>query len=366
MFSSSYTGIGRYTFELVTNLLEIDKINTYILFLNDKEFLDYDFKSNQVEKVFADARHYSLSEQTNFLQVLNKHNLDIMHFTHFNAPLLYNRPSVVTIHDLTLHFFPGKKMKSFAHRLGYYLTIKNIVKKAKRIITVSNHTKKDLIEVLKVNQKKIDVIYEGVSKDFNHVTDEKSIQLTKEKYKITKPFLIYTGVWRDHKNVKGLIKAFNILKKQLNQDLQLVITGKHDPIYAPEIFAITKELKLEPDIIFPGLVPEADLVNLMSSAEVFVFPSFYEGFGLPPLEAMQCQTPVAASNVSSMPEICGQNNAIFFDPYSPEDMAEKINQILKDPELRAKLVKNGLNHLQSFSWRKMAEATLATYKKANE
>lgn len=368
IFSSEFTGIGRYTHELVTGIIRLNnslpKPHELVLFFNEPQYLNFTSTktaARHVKKVLVNAKHYSLAEQTKFLTKLNQENLDIVHFPHFNVPILYLRPFTVTIHDLTLSIFPGQKMTKWYHRLGYQLTIKNAVKKTKKVIAVSNNTKNDIQKFLKIPPEKIAVIYNGVSPDFKSLKNspdaQKSIKSTLQKFKIIKPFLLYTGVWRNHKNLPKLLHAFHILKTQKNlKNLQMVITGKEDTHY-PEVKNTIKKLKLQNDVILPGLVDEKDLINLYNAASIFVFPSLYEGFGLPPLEAMACGTPVAASNTSSIPEICGKENAIFFDPENINDIAEKIAMLYKDTDLQAKLVKQGLAHAATFSLAKTAEKT---------
>lgn len=352
MYSTRFTGIGRYVFELTRNLFEIDKKNEYYLFFNKPEYSSFTPPNNRVHKILVDAPHYSFKEQTKFLRILNSNKLDLMHFTHFNAPLLYNRPSIVTIHDLTLSFFPGKKMTSFLHRLGYHLTIKNAVKKAAKVIAVSKNTKKDLSKLLGTPEQKIEVIYEGVDQNFKK---------SKSASPYNSPYLLYTGVWRSHKNLTNLIKAFHILKTEYDYPGYLVITGRHDPVYAKDILGETISLKLDNDVIFTGMVSEEKLINLYCNAQAYVFPSLYEGFGLSPLEAMQCGTPVAASNSSCIPEVCGKDNALFFDPKDPRDIAEKVYRITSEKTLREKLIANGLKHVKTFSWGKMAQHTHKLY-----
>lgn len=283
-----------------------------------------------------------------------------MHFTHFNSPLFYFGKQIVTIHDLTLSYFPGKKMNSFLYRLAYNLSIWAVTKKAVKIIAISENTKKDLMKLLKIPEKKIELIYEGASDTFYKITDQTILSKTKTKYYLTKPFLLYAGVWRSHKNVEGLIHAFKILKDQYKMDADLVITGKQDPLYH-EIPDTIKNLHLENDVKLVGLVPEQDLVALFNLAKIYVFPSFYEGFGLPALEAFSVDLPVVSSNTSCLPEVCGENNAIFFDPYNHEDMARKIYSVYSSPVLQEKLKKNGKERLKDFSWEKMAKETLDLY-----
>ncbi|MBD3270298.1 glycosyltransferase [Candidatus Peregrinibacteria bacterium] len=361
MFSSSFTGIGRYVYELVEHLQKIDQKNQYYLFFNDPEFSKYKTKNKNFHKVKVNAKHYSITEQTKYLFILNKYKLDLMHFTHFNAPIFYRRKSMVTIHDLTLHFFPGKKMTSFIHRIAYGFTIKQSVRKASKIISVSEHTAKDLQKILKVDPKKIQVVLEGVAKEFKRLTDQELVDKTLEKYKINRPFLLYTGVWRNHKNLKGLISAFEIIRNDYYIDIQLVITGKKDNVYATEIFREAEKEMKKNNIVFTDLVSEEELLHLLNGAKVYVFPSFYEGFGLPPLEAMACGTPVIASNTSSIPEACGEA-AVYFDPYDDKNMAKQIVSVVNNPILYEKLSEKGLEHVKKYSWNEMTESTNQIYR----
>lgn len=361
MYSSKFTGIGRYVFELVDHVSKYDNDNEYVLFFNNPEYKTFNPPHTSIKKVLADVPIYSLQEQTKLLSLLNKEKLDLMHFTHFNAPLLYFRPSVVTIHDLTLSFYPGKKKHSWLHRLGYHVTLRSTVKKAKHVITISQNSKKDLMSLLRTPEKKITVIPQGVGEEFKPVTDTKRIKATLKKYDIKKPFLLYTGVWRSHKNIPTLVKAFHLLRKTFNiDDLRLVITGKDDPFY-PEVRQTATSLHEDKHVLFPGLVSEQELLDLYTAATIYVFPSLYEGFGLPPLEAMACKTPVAASEVSSIPEVCGKGNAVYFDPKDSQDMAHKIYALLKNNSLQHDLVHKGLQRVKQFTWSSMAQSTLTVY-----
>jgi len=362
MYSTSFTGIGRYVFELVKQLIKIDKKNEYVLFMNKPHYDEFDPPNKRVSKVLVNAKHYSIAEQTRFLWKIRRNKIDLMHFTHFNAPVLYRGKSVVTIHDLTLSFFPGKKMNSWSHRKAYEFVLNRAVKNASRIICVSGHTKKDLLNVTGVDSARAEIIYEGVDEQFKPRPDKAAIKDMIKKYGITRDYLLYTGVWRSHKNVVNLIRSFALLKED-GFEPQLVITGEEDPYY-PEVKRTVKELGLEHDVIFPGMVPEDELVALYQAAHIYAFPSLYEGFGLPPLEAMRCGTPVAASSSSCIPEICGEGNAVYFDPLDPEDMSNQIRKLWNNEELRKEVRDRGLRHSKKFSWEKMAEETLEVYKEA--
>ncbi|KKT72776.1 MAG: mannosyltransferase B-like protein [Candidatus Peregrinibacteria bacterium GW2011_GWA2_44_7] len=362
MYSSQFTGIGRYVYELTEHLFKMDPRNDYVLFMNDPEYSAFTPPRAGVKKVLVNARHYSFAEQFHFWRILQKEKLDLMHFTHFNTPLLYRSRSLVTIHDLTLSLFPGKKMTSWIHRLAYNMVIHDSVRKVARVIAVSKNTKMDLERLLHANLKKIRVIYEGVNPQFKPTQDNALVDRVLKKYRIQRPFLLYTGVWRNHKNLVRLLEAIQILRERHGFKGQLVMTGREDPFY-PEISSTIKKLGLEKNIIKTGLVSEEELVVLYGTARLYVLTSLYEGFGLPPLEAMACGTPVAVSRVSCLPEICGEDNAVFFDPILPESIAEGLHALWSNDELHHRLSRRGLAWVKQFSWEQMAKETLNVYDK---
>lgn len=359
LFSSRFTGIGRYTHELVDQIMRLNKEEGYpheiVLFFNDPVYTHYKTTKN-VTKVRVNARHYSFAEQFRFPKIIRRHRPDLMFFPHFNVPVFYRKPYIVTIHDLTLTLFPGRKMTSWYHRLAYNITIKNAVRTAKKIIAVSNHTKEDICHFLKTDPAKIEVIYNGIGPEFTLLQNTSKFAKTLRKLGINKQFLLYTGVWRSHKNLPTLLHAFHILKTRENFDFQLVLTGNPDPHY-PEVRDAIKKFDLQKDVITPGLVTEKELIYLYNAAFIYVYPSLYEGFGLPPLESMKSGTPVVASSTSSIPEVVGEENALFFDPLNPEEMARKIVELHNDVNLQAELIDKGLTRASKFNWKKTAKKT---------
>lgn len=362
MYGPSFTGIGRYTYELIRHMAVLDRANEYVVFLRKDAFEAFEPPAPNFRKVLADYPHYSLAEQIGFLRILNRERLDLMHFCHFNAPIFYRGPSVVTIHDLTLSYFPGKKMTSWIRRLAYQIVLWAITRKARRIIAVSQNTKDDLVRLLSVPESKIRVVYHGISPEFSKPS---SISLGElgARFGLNKPYFLYTGVWRDHKNVVGLLQAFRGLLDALGPNTQLAITGRPNPNY-PEVPDTLQTLGLSVDAVLTGLVSEEELRSLYQHALAYVFPSFYEGFGFPPLEAMASGVPVAASNTSSIPEICGEGNALYFDPRNPDEIREAMRKLATDPELRKTLSERGREHARRFDWGQMAKATLDVYDEA--
>jgi glycosyltransferase involved in cell wall biosynthesis len=360
-YRKSTGGIGRYTRALLLELSKIDHNNQYTIFLTPNDKLEYNIKAKNFIPQIVDIKHYSVAEQTKFLKILNRGDFDLVHFTNFNHPILYKKKFIATIHDLTLMLYPGGK-HSLAKKIGFKLVISKAVKKAVKIISVSEATKKDLINVFKADTKKIKVIYEGIDESYKMKKQElrtKNENILK-KYNITKPYLLFISQWRPHKGIVQLVESFEILKKKFKISHQLVIVGKSIPGF-PEISYTIHHTPYTKDIVTPGFVAEEDLPILYQNADVFVFPSHYEGFGLPPLEAMACGTSVAASNVSCIPEILG-SAAIYFDPYSPEKIAEAIYKILHSLSLKKTLIGRGLAQAEKYSWTKMAKETLDLYR----
>lgn len=363
MYGARQTGIGNYIKHLIEYLAKLDKKNEYTIFLLKSEFEKFKFPASNFKKQKVSAHWYSWREQFILPFEFKKAKVDLMHFPHFNRPILYPTRNVVTIHDLTPKFFPGHKMNSPIRKAGFWLTFSQAVKKTKKIIAVSEATKKDIIKYFQVAPEKITVIYEGVDENANNEGDIGQCRLRlKEKYNITKPFILYVGVWRNHKNMVGLIKAFNTLLRKYQLDYQLVLTGEEN-LYYPEIRKTWENLGLEKNIIRPGFVSKEELTCLYNEASLCVIPSFYEGFGLVGLEAMARGIPVASSNIAGLTEILGEA-AVFFDPYSIDEMARKMAQILLNDGLRKKMINKGFEQIKKYSWEKMAKETLEVYKEA--
>lgn len=365
LYSPKFTGIGRYVFELVQQLVRQDRENHYILYFNQPEFDAFQVPNERWQKKLVNIRHYSMDEQTRFAWFLNHEPVDLIHFPHFNAPVLCKKPFVVTIHDLTLHYYPYKSYtprwtpKKALEIFVYRQLMGRIARKAQHIIAVSENTKNDLVREYQLSSEKISTVYEGVPEHFQKAS-EAEIQAVLGKFAIRKPYLLYTGVWRSHKNLLRLLEAFKRITDS-GQDVQLVLTGKKDPVY-PEIPEAIKRFSLQERVVLTGFVDDTDLIALMSGATVYVFPSLYEGFGLPPLEAMQLGVPVACSHISSLPEVCG-DAAMYFDPKNVQEMADKVLFLLKNQQVRQEYIEKGKKNVERFSWSQMASQILDIYRK---
>lgn len=357
MYGKISRGIGRYLEEYLRELEKIDHENEYFIFLYSKNFDDYHPQNPNFKKVLAPWIWYSLAEQIKFPKLLKKYNLDLVHFPHFNVPYFYNRPYVLTIHDLILWFDNQKPattlgpVKYFFKKIAYKFIIKNAIKKAKKIIAISEYTKKDISKIMPEVSEKIDVVYEGVSyQDLECKIDDKSLKI---RYNIGKSFIFYVGAAYPHKCLSFLVDNWTFIKEHF--DYQLLFVGKKDEFYR-KIETEIKEKNLENDILLLGYVDDHDLACLFTYAEAFIFPSRYEGFGLPPLEALAKHCPVLASNKTCIPEVLG-DKAVYFE-YTQESLFDAIKNI---PKAKMKL-ENIDEWLKKYSWKKMAEEILKIYK----
>lgn len=367
-------GIARYTEELVRHLAEIDFVNDYFLVCHIRASSTLRQAQGKVQNskfriVETNIDYYSWAEQTKFIWELVRLKLDVMHFPSFNAPIFYPGKFVVTIHDMIHHFFPGKKKARLVHRAAYRAVMRSAIAGSRKIIAVSESTKRDILENYQVPEEKIAVIYEGVGEGFFAADIADKLVLDRDrgsasyrtKFHITKPYLLFVGVWRQYKNLPRLAAAFDILHERHGRDLQLVLAGKIDPFYS-EVYEGVMKASHRVDILAPGRVTDEELRALYHGASLFVLPSLVEGFGLIGVEAQAMGVPVAVSDIPVLREVLG-DGALYFDPQSEEDMAAKMNMVLSDKHLQHKLTTAGKLNVKRFDWRKCAEATLKIYGK---
>jgi glycosyltransferase involved in cell wall biosynthesis len=364
-YRSSTGGIGRYARGLVKELSKIDDENEYTVIISRDDLPEFDIKKDNFKPLVVDFIHYTIAEQTKFLKLLNDHRFDLVHFTNFNHPILYNGKFVITVHDLTLMLFPYGRQKSSIKQFAFRAVMKNAINHAEKIISISKATENDLVKYLSADTKKIDVIYEGIDSSYaqNLKIKTQSLELRK-KYNLQNPYILFVSQWRPHKGLPDLVKAFEILKEKYNVEQDLVIVGKPNKEF-PDVIDAINNSKFAKNIVKPGFIDEADLPLIYQNADLFVFPSHYEGFGLPPLEAMASGIPVVASNISCMPEILG-DAAEYFDPNNSADIAEKIYGVLSMKDKQKSMINKGFDQIKKYSWHKMAEETLRVYQEATK
>ncbi len=350
MWGAGFTGIGNYVREISQRLFLLEPNKTFVLFVSSQQAKIISVPAN-VKIVIADEPIYSIAEQTSFRKKLLQEKGDMTWFPHFNVPLFFNRPFVATIHDLTIITYPGKKMSRFWHKIAYSLVLRHALKKAKKIITVSQYTKKEVLAYQKMNPEHIFSIWNGVDQGRYSNPSMEKIQHFRKEFSL--PFFLITGVWREHKNIPNAIRAFDLYRKHGGKG-SLVITGRPDPFY-PEVRDLAESSDFSRDIHLTGFLPEDDMPSLFSAADVLLFPSLAEGFGLPAVEAMAAGTPVITSNRSCLPEICS-NAALYFDPFQPEDIALKMIDALEE-KIISKIVPEGKKRSKIFSWDTAAKKT---------
>ncbi len=358
-------GLGRYTQKLIENLEKLDTENEYFIFLKEENYPDYKPGNKHFHKVRANFGWYTLSEQLRFPPLLNKYKLDLVHFPHFNVPFFYRKKFVVTIHDLILLHFPTVRSTTlnpiiyWLKFLGYKIVIYSAIFRSKKIIAVSKFTKKDILENFKnVRPDKITVTYEACE-DYCILSPKKETDVLK-RYGIIKPYILYVGNAYPHKNLERLVLAFAEIYK-IKHDLNLVFVGKADYFYE----GLKKFIEEEKicNIHFADYVPDYDLDTVFHNAELYVWPSLYEGFGLPPLEAMAKGTPVVSSDHPCMREIL-EDSVYYFDAEKEKDIAAAIEKVLEDEDLKNRLRLKGYEQIKKYDWKNTAEKTLAIYEKA--
>jgi len=347
----SSAGISVYTRNLVENILKLDKKNEYVLIHHKKSDDDLYKKTKQLIiplKNIPLGREYRKVVQ--MPKILKKQNFDLIHETAQMGPFFFknNFKKIVTVHDLApLKFF--KTIQGLAPYLHHRLGLKSVLKNVDKIIAVSESTKNDIINLLKINKNKIHRIYEG-----NKQIKQSSNQDIFKKYNIKTPYLLFIGTLEPRKNIVNIIKGFS-----KTNNLQLVIAGKKGWKYK-EIFNTVKKLKLQDRVKFIGFAANQDIPNLYKNAVAFIFASVYEGFGLPVLEAMSYGCPVVTSKTSSLPEVAG-DAAILVDPFNISEIAEAIETATKDENKRKEMIEKGFKQSKKFSWEKAARETIKLY-----
>lgn len=354
-----WTGIGRYIRNIVREFKKYSHGHEFTLLVPEGREAEVAHEMGDgFTYIGVEPSYYSLKEQTRFLYQLNKLDVDLVHFTHFNVPLLYRKPYVVTIHDITRLIFPGQKRQSLVQQIGYEVIFAHAIRRARAVIAVSGTTLHDMQRLPIAIPASTSVIYEGVDPEFLVPVVPSMRQKLQLLLGSDKPYLLYVGVWMSHKNLLRLLQAFQTVRMQY-PDMQLVITGKPVPGYS-NVIQYVREHHLEHSVLFPGFVLGSLLPALYAQASAFVFPSLYEGFGLPALEAAACGTPVVTSNVSSIPELLG-DAACYVNPESVQDIARGIIRVLADPSYAGNLVAKGLIQSRIYNWEDTAKAHMSVY-----
>jgi glycosyltransferase involved in cell wall biosynthesis len=347
------TGIGRYIRSLLKYLLLLDKDNQYCLFVGPRENNQFPFKQGNIRKIVDSAGKYSVREHISLSWKAYRYGIDLFHAPHYVLPLALPCKSVVTIHDLIHLIYPLPLPLNIAYLYARFI-MAGAIKKARIVLTGSVHTKNDLMRFFPTYCSKIRVIPYGVGEEFV-LMDRQTIEDFIIRKGIPRNFFLYVGDRKPHKNLSTLIDAFSTVVQKV--DCYLIIAGEPP---GQQDMLLNKLLHhgINHRVIFSGHIPDPELPCLYNSARALVFPSLYEGFGFPPLEAMACGTPVICSHTSSLPEIVG-DNAILLPPKEVDLWAEAMYNVFTDKELEQELRKKGIRRAGLFSWQ---ETALQTYK----
>jgi glycosyltransferase involved in cell wall biosynthesis len=352
-------GISQYILQLIQTLREGDAKNQYHLFSSRKGSEDYrpDGSSNFFQHPVWTPSHNRLERWALGIEVA-PYRLDVFHSPDFIPPGFGARRRLITIHDLNFLLFP-EYVNPESHRY-YTQQIKWAVQEADHISADSHQTRLDLIELLKVSADKVTTVHLAAKPLFTRVQSRPAIISTLEKYNIPAGFILFVGTLTPRKNVRTLILAYNKMLQESGIDVPLILIGSKGWQYE-NLASTIEELRLSKKIQILDNVTDEELARLYSSAGAFALPSYYEGFGLPPLEAMQCGCPVIVSDRGSLPEIVGEAG-IILDPDAVDDWAESLVAVLASQEVRENLIRAGNSQAKKFSWQKTAKATLELYK----
>ncbi len=340
-------GIGTYIRNLLRQLARIDRTSEFVLFCRPQDVTALASLGENFRPVAEAAGNYSVAEQLRIPLALKRHGVTLFHAPHYVLPPLVPCQSVVTIHDCIHLMFPQYLPNRFA--LAYArASMAFAARRATRILTVSESSKRDIIKFFGTPPDKIDVIYNAFDERFSIEPREEDVVRVRERYQLHDPFVLYAGNVKPHKNLERLIEAFNLVRQRGLGRLKLVMIGDEISKYAALRRAVHR-YQLHQHVRFIGYLPEETLAVMYRLAGVFVFPSLYEGFGLPPLEAMASGTPVVTSNVSSLPEVAG-DAALLVDPYDPIAIADGIHRVLTSEALQRDLRRKGWLRARQFSW----------------
>jgi len=340
-------GIGTYIRNLLRQLARLDRESEFILISRPEDRATLASLGPNFRPVAETAGNYSVTEQLKIPLALKRERVTLFHAPHYVLPPLVSCRSVVTIHDCIHLMFPQYLPGRLAHRYAQ-TSISLASRRATRVLTVSESSKRDILKFVDIPANKIDVIYNAYDERFAVEPREEDVVRVRERYQLHDEFVLYAGNVKPHKNLERLIEAFQLVRSRGLDHLKLVLIGDDISKYASLRRAVHRH-QLHKYVRFLGYLPEETLAVMYRLAGVFVFPSLYEGFGLPPLEAMASGTPVVTSNVSSLPEVAGDAAALV-DPFGPAAIADGIYRVLTDDRLRREMRTKGLARARQFSW----------------
>lgn len=351
-------GAGYYIVNLIQTLTRVDQENEYVVFAKRIHAPLFQLSNHtQIIRVPLASRVLRIAwEQTVLPRLARQFNLSVLHSPHYTMPLLKTCPTVVTYHDMTFFLYP--ELHKPYKRIFFKLIVRLSAGRAGAIIADSESTRRDILRILKPNAQHVFAIPLGVSEKFRRIDNVLEIERIRSKFNLPERVVLYVGTLEPRKNLPVLVRTFKELVDR-GSNYSLVIAGRKGWQYA-EIFQTLENSGIQDRVIFLDYVPEIDLPFLYNAADLFVYPSLYEGFGLPVLEAMACGVPVITSNVSATPEIAG-DAGLLVDPHDTDEWADAMHLVLTDRTLHDTLAHKGLERSKLFSWERTARETLAVY-----
>jgi len=359
-------GVGTYIWNLVRNLGAVDTVNEYLLIGSETSYQELGELPANFSPLLQPKGRSMWRDHWVLPMALRRHKVDVVHITHHESLIAVPSKLVVTIHDCVHVLFPVETLSRF-RKYRSLLHTKRVVNRANQVIAVSNSTKHDLINIFDIRPEKINVIHNALDNRFTLMTAAETPEHVLEKYQLKDPFVLYSGRIRPHKNLHRLIEAFAVLKNELGdhptlKNLKLIIIG--DELSQHQYLRLTVVRSgVQQDVRFFGFVPYPVLRVFYKSAAMFAFPSLYEGFGLPPLEAMANGTAVLASNTSSLPEVL-EDAALLVNPENVFEIARGMKTILLDESVRQRLIQKGAHQVTRYSWESAARRVVETYQRA--
>ncbi|MBU3214908.1 glycosyltransferase family 4 protein [Clostridium estertheticum] len=351
------TGIGTYTENVLKNLINIDSVNNYHVFWSGNNFES--IKKENCKIIMTSKKHQRFFEDYYFPENISKENIDIYHMPQngigFSQAISCKK--VVTIHDLIPYVMPETVGRGYL--LKFLKEMPIIIGNSDGIITVSEFSKRDILKYFPIDESKIFVTPLAADAKYKPLDKLHCKNFLEKAYNLNNPFILYVGGFSERKNVASAITAFSKVYKDLSENYNLVIVGDYRDS-GQKLMKLTNELNMLSHVIFAGFVPEEHLPLFYNSCDAIIYPSFYEGFGLPPLEAMNCGTPVIASNLTSIPEVVG-DTGILINPYDIEGISLAIGNLLSSENLRSELSAKALLRAKQFSWQNTAGRTLKVY-----
>lgn len=352
------TGVTQYILNLLNGISRIDKNNTYSIFLSN---LNYCNKIPAVDNfdIKVNSSNSLIWKNVWLPKEIRRLNIDVVHFPAYTGSFVNTGKNVVTVHDVMHKVNPGWFSKKELILMDFPMQV--AVRKATKIIAVSESTKRDIIKFYRIPEEKIAVTMAAVESYFKPINDLALLQGIKNKYKIGCDFILHVGVLFKRRNIVRLLEVFSLLKKDGNVEQKLVFVGPGKSYF--KINEHIQKYKLDNDVIYLGYVEQEDMVLLYNAASFFVYPSLYEGFGLPVLEAMSCGKAVITSNISALPEVVG-DAGLLIDPYNTQQLYDAMYRLVKDSSLRGDLGRKAYERSKFFSWEKKVRQTMAVYEDA--